>query len=522
MGISLGDAILHIRGDRTGLESDLAGAGSGISSWLTRMGAVISGTAIFAAVASGLKRSIEETIAYATEVRQLSSVTGQTTEASSRLLQVFDDFNIGGGQVTTMLRTLASQGLSPTIETIAQLSDRYLALAPGVERATFLQQNFGRSGADLAIIMEQGSTAILARNAAVEGGLVLSQRDIDQAEALRQAEDGLGDTSKSVTTTIALFFIPALTAGAKALARNLVSTEDLDRATQNLNVTLAQNAPTYEAYVESVRRWGDANGELVLTQEEHDEMLRRTYPMYDATRGAMILMTPEAEAMAAAGRDMAGGWDEGARALRDFAGGAGGAGAQIDALAASVVSLTTAQLQQAELDALIQARDAAAAAGVDTRVFDEAINHLAITMGIATPITIGTRLAYQDLLAEFQRTGDVNAFTIAVQALIAQQNQLHDVDVTYTTHFVRTGTGIDKQFQHGGSFEVEGPSGTDRVPVAFMATAGERVAITPTGTEAREQQARGPQYPVTFNVYVNNRDDLQALEQSVMQIFRGV
>jgi hypothetical protein len=522
MGISLGDAILHLRTSDEGLRSGLASAGGGITSWLGKMGAAISATFAVGAIARGLKRSIEQTVAYSTEVRQLSSVTGRGAEASSRLLQVFEDFNVSGGQVTTMLRTLASQGLTPNIETIARLSDRYLALEPGVERATFLQDNFGRSGADLALVMEEGSEALLARNAAVESGLVLSQREINQAETMRQAEDGLGDAWKSITTTVALIFMPAVIAATKALAKNLVSTEDLDRATQNLNVTLARNAPDYETYVESARAWGEANGELVLTQEEHDDLLRRTYPLYDATRGAMVLMTPEAEAMAAAGRDMAGGWDEGTRALQGFVGGVGGAGMQIDGLTSSIIGLTTAQLQQNELQALIQTRDIVAAGGGDTRDLDEAINHLAITMGIATPTTIGNMLAYQDLLAEYQRTGDVDAFTAAVQRLIAAQDGLHDVDVTYTAHVRQDGQwvqhpGMDDEFQHGGAFEVGGPSGTDQAPVAFMATRGERVEVTPAG-----EQTRGPQYPVTFNVYVNNRDDLQALEQSVMQIFRGV
>lgn len=525
MGISIGDAILHIRGDRTGLESDLAGAGTSISGWATKMAAAIGGAVTIAKIAQALRRTIEETVEYGTEVRQLSSITGEGAEATSRMLQVFRDFDVGGQAVTTMLRTLASQGLSPTIETIARLSDAYLALEDPVERSTFLTQNFGRSGADLALVMEEGSTLLLARNAGVERGLVLSQRDIDATEALRQAQDGLGDTWKSITTTVALFFIPALTAAATALARNLVSTEDLDRATQNLNLTLAQNAPSYDAYVQAARDWAEANGQVVMTQEEHDDILRRTYPMYDATRGALVLLTPEAEAMAAAGRDMAGGWDEATRAQAAYVGGAGGAAAQIDALATSVIGLTTVQLQQAELDTLIAARDAAAAAGQDTRQLNEAINALAISMGIATPTTIGTRIAFEDLSAEFL-SGRItlDEYTHGVRDLIAAQNGLHDVDVTYTVHTRHVTDEEGKGFQHGGSFRVQGPSGTDRVPVSFMATAGEHVAVTPAGGEVTPagEQTRGPQYPVTFNVYVNNRDDLQALEQSVMQIFRGV
>jgi hypothetical protein len=548
MGITLGDAILHLKADRSELESGLEGAGSGISSWLTRMGAVISGTAIFAAVASGLKRSIEETIAYATEVRQLSSVTGQGAEASSRLLQVFDDFNVSGGQVTTMLRTLASQGLSPTIETIGELSDQYLALEPGVARATFLQDNFGRSGADLAIIMEQGSRALLARNAAVEGGLVLSQRDIDQAEALRQAEDGLGDTWKSVTTTVALFFIPAITAAAGALARNLVSTEQLDRATQSLNLTMARNAPTYEAYVASVREWGEANSELVLTQEEHDELLRRTYPMYDATRGAMVLLTEAERDDALAADD----WNRSEEArLLLLSEGPQLYEAERDAVGDLIDAVAVVPDMLAAVDAGFDSTLAAFLRTVAT-MGDGVLMALqgrqaeiraALTAGLITPdqaAELGQEGGYayvRELLATgvitpAQANEMAQQFGFASYAALTAWAQAHPIEwhiqgvIDYPTvptqaqlrAEVRGGShGSMEGMQRGGAFDVGGPSGADQNLVQFVATRGEHVEVTPAG-----EQPRGPQYPVTFNVYVNNRDDLQALEQSVMQIFRGV
>jgi hypothetical protein len=71
--------------------------------------------------------------------------------------------------------------------------------------------------------------------------------------------------------------------------------------------------------------------------------------------------------------------------------------------------------------------------------------------------------------------------------------------------------------QHGLGFDVEGPSGTDQVPVNLALTRGEHVDVTPAGEGGGKQ--------VTIQIgpnYINNRDDLQALENDVMQIFRGV
>ena len=45
--------------------------------------------------------------------------------------------------------------------------------------------------------------------------------------------------------------------------------------------------------------------------------------------------------------------------------------------------------------------------------------------------------------------------------------------------------GEPPQFAHGGSFVVDGPPGVDRVPVQFMATAGERVNVAPNNYDQR-------------------------------------
>jgi hypothetical protein len=45
------------------------------------------------------------------------------------------------------------------------------------------------------------------------------------------------------------------------------------------------------------------------------------------------------------------------------------------------------------------------------------------------------------------------------------------------------GTGVGGA-QYGGQWKVKGPSGVDKVPVSFMATAGEVVTVTPVGKPA--------------------------------------
>ena len=141
-------------------------------------------------------------------------------------------------------------------------------------------------------------------------------------------------------------------------------------------------------------------------------------------------------------------------------------------------------------------------------------------------------LSYQELLAAAMEAGLSGNYALEshYRRLAAEIRTARDALAEYIamaetewslwpseSRFVTPPTPREKlSGQHGLGFDVEGPSGTDQVPVNLALTRGEHVDVTPAGEQ------RGPQYPVTFNVYVNNRDDLQALEQSVMQIFRGV
>src|SRR5689334_16612880 len=79
-------------------------------------------------VIDGLKSSINATIQYADQVRALSTVSGESTEETSRFIQVLDDYKISAEDAMTATRALTKQGLAPNINTLAQLSDQYLAL----------------------------------------------------------------------------------------------------------------------------------------------------------------------------------------------------------------------------------------------------------------------------------------------------------------------------------------------------------------------------------------------------------
>jgi hypothetical protein len=413
---------------------ELQGVTKGLQSAVLAVGAVAGGLV----VAQRLYRAtVGETMEYAGEVRQLSSITGQGAEASSRLIQVFDDFDVSGGQVTTMLRTLAAQGLSPTIETIAQLSDRYLALAPGVERATFLQQNFGRSGADLDLAMSQGSATLLARNAAVERGFVLNQQQLDQAEELRHAEDALGDAWGAFATTIGTRVIPTVT--------------DLIQGLLDL---------------------GNAH---ITAYGPHGQIM---YEIGDATTAAD-----------SANRTWVLGMDNALDDLDRFPDAADGV---VDGLSDLTAAWLTNQI-------------AAGSAGLQMDVVRDAIAFLAAHPDITIDMTVLTTYLQTGGALGIGGGGGGGGLTASQVEQNAWRTS-HGYTAWTAEQFEAAG------LQHGGAFDVMGPPGIDRVPVGFMATAGERVVV-----QTQEQQRRGGG-GLTINGGLNVYTELD--EQILLSKFR--
>ena len=157
---------------------------------------------------------IDETIGvyvkYADQVRTLTQLTNQSAESMSRLIQVADDYKVTAEDLTTASRRLATQGLSLNVETIAMLSDQYLALNTGAERQLFLTENLGRASVAWTDIMTQGSDAIMARNDVVSQMLILDQTALDETRAYQYALDAYKDSIMGVKVGLGELLLPAL------------------------------------------------------------------------------------------------------------------------------------------------------------------------------------------------------------------------------------------------------------------------------------------------------------------------
>lgn len=134
-----------------------------------------------ALVIDGVKKAVNETVKYNIEMHNLSLATGTGIEATSRLVQVLDDFGVTSDDVLVATKALTRQGLAPTIETLADLSDQYIKLNGAQEKNDFIIKNLGKSGLAWAEALSKGGDALLAMNTAVDQGLIATDASYNSA-----------------------------------------------------------------------------------------------------------------------------------------------------------------------------------------------------------------------------------------------------------------------------------------------------------------------------------------------------
>ena len=155
-------------------------------------------TGALMAVGAVLAKGYNEWQAYSAQVRDLALASGTTATEASKLLQVLDDYQITADQVTAATKALTKQGLAPTIDTLATLSDQYHGLNSAQERNAFVLKNLGKAGMDYVNVLNQGGDAIRKMADEVNRNLILSDAQVKQAEEARLAVDALADAWQGI------------------------------------------------------------------------------------------------------------------------------------------------------------------------------------------------------------------------------------------------------------------------------------------------------------------------------------
>lgn len=173
-----------------------------------------SGISLVKEAYAALNQVYDETIAksmsYVQTIHDLSTVSGQSMETTSRMVQVLDDWKISTDDIGSSMRKLTANELAPNIDTIATLSDKYLAITDVEERNKFVMDNLGVSGRNWNQVLAQGGDALRAQAAAVDENLIATQKMYEQSEQLRLAQDNLSDTLEGLKIKIGSDLTPVM------------------------------------------------------------------------------------------------------------------------------------------------------------------------------------------------------------------------------------------------------------------------------------------------------------------------
>lgn len=158
--------------------------------FLTANAALIGGVVAVGAAAVKSYMAFQD---YAGEVRDLALITGTGAEATSRFIQVIDDYQLTAQDAETATKRLKEKGLVPTIETLGMLATKYQAIHDPAEKMAFIQDNLGKGGAKWVNVLQQSASALEAQGKAVQSNLVLTDEEVKKSEEARLAIDAWND-----------------------------------------------------------------------------------------------------------------------------------------------------------------------------------------------------------------------------------------------------------------------------------------------------------------------------------------
>src|SRR3972149_1491409 len=169
-----------------------------------------AGAAAIFTVSKGLDATIGSYVQYGQQVRELSTNLGISTEETSRLIQVSDDFKISVEEVRTSLQLAAKNGFEPSVENLAKLADRLKAMESPTERAAELSKIFGRNWAVLNPLLAEGGDALRANAASIQDNLILSAESVAQTREWEIALDEWEDSVQAAKIAIGGFLVEGL------------------------------------------------------------------------------------------------------------------------------------------------------------------------------------------------------------------------------------------------------------------------------------------------------------------------
>lgn len=289
--------------------SSTASMGKGFAGFQQSVRSSFSGAQVaivgFGAVAAiAISKGIKATQDWAAGVRTLQRVTGDTAESTSALAgagallnldvaKLNTGFGVFAKNVTTGNKALDEYGVKTkdangnTLgfnEILANASDQFQTLQPGIEQTGFAMRLFGRSGKEMIPILQKGSEGMQELyDRAEAAGLVMSQGTLDASKELSVAQRELGLAVKGASIQIGSAFLPVLEGITTALTTVV---ELIQKVPQPLIALVFGLTTAAAAIIVMNKAW--VAMKLVMTQNM--ELLTGTLPLLAAIAAAVIVV----------------------------------------------------------------------------------------------------------------------------------------------------------------------------------------------------------------------------------------
>ena len=257
---------------------------------ITNVMGVMGGlAAVGATVMTVYKNTAQVFLNYATQVRDMSRVTGLGAEQTSKLIQAADDLTISYESLQKALWAASKQGIDVSIDSLARMADEYMALGSASEQAEYLAKKFGKSGAEMGKLMEKGADGVRKYTDAISGNLVLTDQAVASATLWKMQMDAFNDQVEAAKVSMGAGLVGVLNGSTVEIQKQAQAIFELNNGyTFNTNqmgrYTDAQRAAWEEAKNLATEQWmvanglkesGDAAGDNALQMQEAAEAAKK-------------------------------------------------------------------------------------------------------------------------------------------------------------------------------------------------------------------------------------------------------
>lgn len=187
--------------------------------------------------------------------KNLSQSLARAAQGSGKAAKLFDDLGISVTKTDGSLRG--------TVDVVRDLADRFSTLENGAEKTALAQELFGKSGAELIPLLNEGSEGLAAFAEQAENlGLIIEDKTARQAAAFNDNLNLLKKTQVGVVNQIGAQVLPTLVAYSNRLAANATDSNKLAQSTGFITTGLKIVLTTIEVVVGVFKVLGEVLGAL--------------------------------------------------------------------------------------------------------------------------------------------------------------------------------------------------------------------------------------------------------------------